>query len=292
MLEEKFTVLHDDNAVFSDKSFEAKDYDGDSFGLVLIAAEDKLLVGLEKPFNAFYVEMKTANTNAGKFTAKYFDENDLAFKTLTIQDESKMFTRSGFLLWDKPKSLTDNNLWKATTIDGKKKFWLELTPSVDFSGGTDVQGLNIVLSDDNDLIRERGNIVSQHAVDLGLTSWILKHVSSREELLQRLRNSGNRKIKTENIDGEAITEIKDITVFDLHDFNQLRQASKLLTLAKIFIQELSDEKDDKFDSIGKKFQENSDAAFNLFFLSLDFNDDGVEDHEESLDEQRVELSFT
>jgi len=135
-------------------------------------------------------------------------------------------------------------------------------------------------------------IVSKHASDLSLSSWILKHVASRDDLIQKLRNSGDRKIKTEDINGKAITKIRDITVFDLHDIDQLRSASKYLTLSKIFRFELSDSEDDKFEKLGRKFQGQSDAAFNLFFLSLDFDDDGVEDQNESLDEQRVELSFT
>ena len=291
MIEEKFTVLHDDNSVFINHSFLAKDYDTAAFPLVIISADDRILIGLDKLFNSFFPQMETVNTNAGTFTAKYFDKDDQAFKALTIQDETLMFTQSGFIFFDKPKDTDNNNLWEANTINGIKKFWLQLVPSVDFSVGTEVRGLSVLFSNDADLTRSRSNIVTKHAQGQQNDSWILKHVEARDEIIQRIRNAGNKKVKLEDIDGEGIFESKDITRFDFHDIDQLRQASKYFALTNIFRFELSDEKDDKYELLARKYEKKASNAMNVFFLKIDFNDDGIEDTNESTNDTRIELSF-
>ncbi len=289
MLLETFTIKHDDDSTFKDFSFAAKDYDGDSFGLELIAAEDFLYIGLEKRFNYFYTEMKVANTNAAVFTAEYFDKDDVAFNALTINDETKGFVQSGFITFDRPVDIDGNQLWDPSEVDGVKKFWIRLKPDVNFSASTEVQGLNVVFSNDADLIRARSNIVSKHATNKPTLSWILKHVEARDEILQTLRNNGNRTVKKEDINENAITKYADLTGFDFHNFNQVRLASKNYALANIFRFEISDKEDDKYELLGQKFKDKGDDALNLFFLSLDRNADGIEDNSEMRSIETIDL---
>lgn len=66
-LKNKLTILHDDNGSFSDFSNEALAFDRDTFTTDLNQNEDYLYVGYYKPINNFFVELGTANTNAGSY---------------------------------------------------------------------------------------------------------------------------------------------------------------------------------------------------------------------------------
>lgn len=273
-----FTVTHDDDASFVDKTFEARSYSGDSFGLELVSAEDYLYVGLYKPFNSIYVEMATANTNANTLALEYFDKDALAFTSLDLLDESKGFTRSGFLTFQKPVDAQNQNAWATTTVNGDELYWIRLKPSADHSVGTIVQGLNIVFSNDDDLVEERSNIVSKHASNQPTGSWILKHQAAKKEIIQKIRDKGNMKFRSN--DNRPHLRFADINEFDLLDFTQLRQASKFLVLSKIFLFELSDEEDDKYFMVGKDYEDKFKSAMEVFFLSLDKDDDGIQDASE------------
>ena len=79
----KLTVFHDDNSVFADYSNEAADYIRDDFSVELIAAEDYLYMGFSKPFNAAYVAITTANTNANTMAMEYYDGTSWVSRAVT-----------------------------------------------------------------------------------------------------------------------------------------------------------------------------------------------------------------
>ena len=68
--------------------------------------------------------------------------------------------------------------------------------------------------------------------------------------------------------------------FDLHNFDEVRQAAKYLALANIFYNE-SDSVDDKWKQKADGFMDKYSKAISLNFLSIDDNDDGVEQSSES-----------
>ncbi len=267
-LKTRLYLFHDNNTVFSDHSNAAQDYSRDSFAIELSSTEDYLYIGYRKPINSIYVEMSTANTTANSFTFEYY--NGTAWAAITpFSDETKGFTRSGFLVWE--RNLTDDT---ATTVDSQEAFWYRLRPSVDHSVGTIIQGLNIVFSDDNDLQTEVANISAYLAS--GTTSHILSHVAARDKINQDLRNSGKVKLNT------STGRFKDINVFDVLNIEQLRELSKWKTLATIF-DDVSDRPDDKYDQRSRKYNNRYKSGFNkLQFLGLDDDDDGVADRTEEL----------
>jgi len=277
----KLQVLHDDNTVFIDQTLNSFDYGRDDYSLELIAAEDFLYIGLYKPFAQIYVELKTDNTNANVFDAEFFDGTNFVNIDDTFFDDTRGFTRSGFMTFDR-----NQEDWALTSVDGIEAFWIRLKPSVDHSVGTEIQGINIVFSDDQDLVEEYRNI-NQFRPSSDL-SFILTHLAMRKKIIQMLRNSGkHKKIFLNNNNPSSIPsqldliELRDVTEWDLLDPSQLREASKLYVLASIFFNR-SDNPTDKYYQLYKDFRDRAKESYELFFLSLDKDDDGLQDSDEDL----------
>jgi hypothetical protein len=262
----KLTVLHDDNSTFTDYSTDAIDFDRDSITIALNASEDYLYVGFEKAINTFYVEVGNANANAGSFTAEFY--NGTTWTALVgFFDETKSFTRSGFLRWD--RNQTDD---ADVAVNGTTARWVRFRPSVTHSA-TLIKGINIVFADDADLKREYFEIDSFLPKDE--SSFILTHVASRDHMIQELRNSGNFK-------QDINTGLnKDITAFDLLDTSQVKMAATYLALYKIFIV-VSDDVDDKWSVKAKEYKSLYKIAMNTFYLDIDTDNDGTQDLDERL----------
>ncbi len=269
LFQNDLNVLHDDNGTFSDKSAEAVDYGRDSFVLPLVAAEDYLYLGLYKPFNRVFAEMKVVNNVANIFTAQYW--NGSAWTALSnFWDLSQGFTRSGFLQWKKP---TD---WEATTVNSDLLYWVRIKPNFDHLNTTELQGLNVVFADDQDLKTEFSRIDDYKA---SLLSYITYQQAVRDDIVQAVRNKGNVK-KT--------TKLINISKWDLLDADEVRRGAIYACLAKIFF-ELSDNVEDKWYQRHKDYTEKANKALELFYLSLDTNDTGKDDNSKLVQRQSVGL---
>lgn len=265
-------IFHDNNSVFEDASQELNDYGRDSYPIQLISAEDYLYLGLYKPFSQVYVEMKVVNANANTFTAEYW--NGSTWNSLSnFLDLSKGFTRSGFLSWSKS---TD---WASNAVNSETLYWVRLKPSADHSLTTEIQGLNIVFADDQDLINEFSSISAQLS-NLGLTSFITYHQGVRDDVVQAIRNSGTNKY---NVD-----ELKNITKWDFLDSEEVKRGATYHCLSKIFF-ELSDNVDDKWYQRSKDYNAKGNKALEVYFLTLDKNDDGIKDSYETLSSRNINL---
>lgn len=270
MMAKDLTVLHDDNGTFVDWSIEASDYNRDSFVLPMVAAEDKLYVGLYKEFNTLYSEMKVVNAVSQTFTAEYW--NGSAWVDLDVfVDNSKGFTRSGFLKWDKPSD------WASTSVNSESAFWIRLTPSADLTALTEVQGLNLLFADDNDLQVEFSEILSYLGTKLSYATY---HQAARDEIVQGLRNKGNT--KTSN------NQMSQIQKWDLLDIDEVKRGAVFYALSKIFF-ELSDREDDKWYQRYKDYDNKANASLEAQYLSLDLDDSGDEKAENMVQYQSVGL---
>ena len=268
-LQTRLTVLHDDDGSFTDHSTSAQDYSRDAFSLVLTTSEDNLYIGYFKPINAVYIETGTANTNSTDLTLKYY--NGTSFTAVSdFIDESKGITRSGFVRWD--RNLTDET---KTTVNSSEKYWYQLSYDATFSAGTTIQGLNIVFADDQDLKTRVPAITSSKFLPSGETTQILAHVAARDEIIQQLRNHGKF------MQSVANAEFKDVDAFSLLEIEQIREAAKFKALQIIF-EDLTDSPEDIYMERAKMYKSEFDRAMNLFFLSLDSDDDGFLDRGEEL----------
>lgn len=279
-MNEFFTILY--NSI--EYSKKLKDF-GTSAIVLGLQTSEFIYVGYRKPFNQFFVELNVLNTNANTITAEYYDGTNWV-NLPTLIDESEGFTKSGFFFFDKP---TD---WAASTTDSIEKFYIRLKTDVSHIVTTEIQGLAILLSNDLDLKGVRSNIVSKF--NLG-NSWVLKHEQSRKDIIQMLRNQGHKIVKNINNDDPLVTDgiyFADITEFDLLQPQQLRQASLYKTISGIYLDELSDNEDDKWQRQGERYDTTFGKMFNLFSMQLDYDDDGLTDIEETDNNNQTALSWT
>lgn len=268
-------VFHDDNSVFVDISKECVEYGRDSKVIQLISAQDYLYIGLYKPFNKIYAELKVVNTNANTFTAQYW--NGSTWNSLSnFYDLSLGFTRSGFISWSKSSD------WSSTSVNSETLYWIRLKPSADHSATTEVQGINMLFADDQDLVNEFSTINSYKA-NFNILSYVSYHQSVRDDILQAIRNSGKKKISG--------TDLANITKWDFLEQDELKRASAYHCLSKIFW-ELSDNIEDKWYQRSQEYNAKGNKALEVYFLSLDTDDDGKNDSNEKLVTQSIGLIRT
>lgn len=267
----KLTVLHDDDSTFVDYSDNACDYIRDEFSVGLDQADDYLYLGYFKPFGATFVALTMPNTNANTLNAEYY--NGTSWVSLELTDESKGFTRSGFLFWDQTNM-------KEVSVNGKSKFYIRLRPSVTHSATT-YRGINILFADDNALKQEFSEIDNETLLPAGESSHLNRHVGARNMILQMLRNKGILK------QSSGSTSVKDLTAFDILKLEQVRQAAVMLTLSNIFFM-LSDSREDTWWAKYEEYQDKFEESFELLLLAIDTNDNGQEDVEETNEPFKVQ----
>lgn len=267
------TVLHDANGSFTNYTQQASDFQKDSFVLALNKDTSYLYIGFDKPFNAFYVDLKVLNVIANTLNAEYYTT---AWTALTINDETKGLTRNGFIQWDRPTSLA-TTLWNKYTINSIEKYWIRLRPSATITATTELNALNIVYSDDNDLKEEFYNI--NRLLPSGATSFILAHVASRNQIIQELISNGFMKYDTTTF------SYINLTPFDLHEIYEVRQASVFLTLSKI-LYDASDDPEGNLIEKAKRYEGLYNVMINKLAVSVDINNDGIKDQFE----RKVQIS--
>jgi hypothetical protein len=271
-----FTILWDNNGSFTDLSTNLADF---SKGYETIASlnhtEDYIYIGLDKPFNSLYCDVKTGNAVAATLAFQYYNGS---WTSLTVRDETSAFTASGYFQFDK---VSIQESWEKTTINSLDKFWIRLRPSATLSVGLQLNGINIVFSDDSDLTKEYFNILDYKGTR---ASFIAEHVSSRDEIIQRYRNKGFVVDSYENaisleLVSTSMTNKKILSSVDLHNLEEVRLASIYLTLHKILFN-ASDEKEGSLESKANFYLGKANSVLETLFLSYDVNNDGLEQEEE------------
>lgn len=260
----KLTVLHDDNGSFTDYTEDAADLTRDEFQITLVAAEDYIYVGYMKPFGTLFAALTTPNVNANELTAEIWNGSNWA--TIALTDESRGLTRSGYMFWDSASMV-------ASTVDSKSAYYIRIKPSADHSA-TSIRGINLVFADDSALKSEFFEIDNSNLLPPGESSHLVHHVAARNTIIQRLRNMQYIKV-------DSTGKYVNITQWDLFDLFEIRQASIMLTLSKIFFN-LADSTDDQWWAKYREYQDKYEEAFKLARLSLDMNNDGIKNDNENL----------
>ncbi len=247
-----------------EESLFLADYKRDDVNFSLLDSQF-FYVGLYKPFNQLYWEFVTPDTNGVVLTVEYW--NGTAFSPLNFLSDSTLnWSRSGFQNW------TKSDDWSSTVINGDDLFWIRLSVDITTSS-IDLRATNLLYADDNDLSKENSTI--SRFLPSGDISFAPLHERVRDDVVQLIRNRGQSTRKT-NADFA-----RNITKWDFLDFNEIRQASIYYALEKIYFA-ASDGTDDKWLQRSKINNQMANEAMNMFFLSLDKDDDGQVDTDENL----------
>lgn len=247
---------------------------------------DIFYVGYEKFFRTFYVGFDVVNSASAIMSYEYF--NGSAWVNLACFDETFNFSKSGAINFAPPAD------WAKTTINSKNLFYVRIKSNVDFHGNTKLHGLAILLSNDSDLEGIRSDIVTKYNKG---KPWFAKHEEARKQIIQRIRNAGH-KLVNYDVSNSALyfgstksIYLDDVSEFDLLKPIELKEASKYLTIASIYLNELTDQIDDKFERAGKHYMALYNEAMQLFMLKIDVNNDGVENEDEDAGDTGTELKW-
>lgn len=249
---------------FTDQTAAAADFGLDTFTATL-ATTSFMYMAYPKPFGAAYIELPTANESTNTLALQYW--NGSAWTVLALNDKTVGLTRSGFFGWDRP---TD---WAANTINGVNAYFVRLSPS-NSQTEIEVGGLNLVYASDYDLKLQFPAATDPSFLPAGELSHIKMHVASRDQLIQDLRNKGYLKF-------DATGNWINLTPWDLHDINEVRQAAVFLALSKVFFN-YSDDPVDHWSAKSKYYEAKYRNALDTVKVSYDVNDDGLETKPERL----------
>jgi hypothetical protein len=244
----------------ADRSLKLANFIDQTQSITLLDSE-YIYIGYKKPINAIYVAMSTVNTNTSVVSLEFYNGTTWA-EPEGLTDKTQGLTRSSWISWDRNQEDEAK-----TTINTVELYWYRL--SVDVSTSAVVYlGINLLLSDDIMIKEVEPHLLSTDFYPTGYTSFIPFHQAAKNEIIQRLRNEGKG-----TYNGETFN---DLNVFDLLDFTQLSEASKYFALSQIYFN-LSDSVDDKYWQKFENYLARYNEAYRVFFLSLDSNDDGLQD---------------
>jgi hypothetical protein len=258
---------------YTNRTDESFGYDRDSYTIALETA-DFLYIGRDKPFNALYAEVSSANAVSTSLAATYYDGTTWTSLPLLVEN-TKAFQRSGFIKWVLPYS-GSSLLWEESTVNSVSKYWMRLAVGSTLTGTTALQGLNIVFSDDQDLKAEDRAILAmlpRDENDSRVTTHILSHVAARESIVDALRLKGHYKTLDLSAGSQDEGHAEGVDEWDILDIGQVRQASTYKALSKIYYQ-ASDSVDDIHYAKAKDYDGLYKQSLDLFLLTLDANDDG------------------
>lgn len=233
----------------------AADYLRDPFNFDLEESE-YLYIGLYKPFGAVFVEMDTPSESETTASFEYYDGS--SWQSLDVQDETRKFTRSGFIFWEK------NKLVKTMT-SGLDNYWIRV--KVDSAPLIVViRGINIVFTDTQRMKQEFFEIDNANLLPNGESSHIATLVACRNQIIDRLRRNGYQKVSSETGREEMIN------AWDLLDVFEVREAATALALSKVFLN-LSSSQDDHWWSKYQTFNDRYNEMIRVAHLSVDKSDD-------------------
>lgn len=243
---------------------------GEEYSLTLLNSSH-IDIGYKKPINQIFIEIKTPNIASSTISIQKW--NGSAWVSLKHLDETNGFKKSGFIFFD------EDDLTVKQLHNSKNQYWYRLIVNTSTSGLV-LNGINLVFNNLADLKNEEPAIESFYPRTI--TSHILSIVSAREYILRRINNSQPLNfyiLPTNPLTGLSYVDVRNLNVFDIFDINELRDASTYYALHKIFSNR-SDEADSVYKQKADDYLLKFEQTFKLFTgrkLTIDINDDGIED---------------
>lgn len=239
-----------------DLTFKAREVD---------LTEGEIFIGYHKPIKNIYVEMESR-----------IDEDDFIDDEIKLSlvkkdgeelltdvfDRTYGLTRSGFISWNKSTVQTEQF--------GVKAYWIKLTTAN--PEAIKVNGINLVLSDDNDLTGIFPDV--REYLPSNKKSFIGFHQEAMKRIVQDVRSSGK------TIKDNLTLKTRLVDQFDLLNIEEFKQASKYLALHLLYSW-FSRDDSDKWEDKKKDAYVDYQASFNYQLVSVDTNDNGKDDEPDS-----------
>lgn len=260
-LKEKLTILIFDNVLntFEEKTLFLNQFKEENEVSFTFDNTKDIYIGFSKPIKNFYVHLKTPSLTD---MALIFQHSTTSGMTAipNVFDETRGFSKSGFIQYEE---IGVNNF----SVNGMQKYWIKISSPLN-SEEISLCAINMLLNSIYDLTAKYPQINEEDFL-LGKASLHVAIENARNEIVARLVRLGietNQKTR--------------ITVFDLLDIQEIREASTCLTLANIF-EMVSDNNEDKFFRLSKAFFKKYDDSIKLFTLTIDKNQTGIQENQKS-----------
>lgn len=192
-------VLFSDNGTITDLSRSVTDLFAASSVLPWVAAQDKLYLGSDQPFNHRYFKMSVLNDQAAVISIDIWDGtawvpavDEIDFTSLA----GVAWAANGIVQWTTDRTSGWNRIADSNDITGLSgthiydMFWARITMSGDLKATTALSYVGHKFSDDSllggyypDLVRTK--LLAAFAS--GKTNWEEQHVLAAEELIRDLR---------------------------------------------------------------------------------------------------------
>lgn len=228
---------------------------------VTLADTDYLYIGFQKPIRNIYFDFTTPNTNANTLTIEYYNDDDTWTALSDIYDETEGFTRSGLIQWAELAGTAQDDV----AVDSVTKFWIRIQPSVAHSASV-WNFIGLILANDSDLELENPYILETNLL-MGESNHLKAHLAARKEIVQTYSNKGNRKV-------DQSLNHQRLDFWDMLDIQEFRQGAVFLALSKIYFN-LSDKEEDTWLSKSKEYRQRYLEQVNLYYTTLDKNDNGL-----------------
>lgn len=256
-LQSRLTIWNFDGVTYTDVSDALCDFGDDSEKFTL-SSGGGLFLGFPKPISGIYCALSTPNTTPLTVTVSVFAQS--GWVTPKFLDDTKGFTRDGFISWELPQSGV-----VANTVNGTEQLWHRLTFSTD-SEEIEATAISTIFSDDTDLVKDFPDILDSGFL-LGETTHNLIHETVRDEIVQLFRNRGLRTIRN--------GYYRRLTYWDIMDSQEVRLAARHLALSKIFENVANYDKDDNWRKKSISFLGKYEREIDLAFLTWDRLQDGA-----------------
>lgn len=253
-----FKIIYDDGSQFLDLTTLQSIFE---FHPASLNTDNWLYVGMTtKRINSLFFNV--SGTTQATLEAEYYDGS--TWQSLTVDDYTLGFFKPNLVQW------TASKIHQKFTIGSVEGYFYRFRDSS--AEVKEFKGINSLFSTDDDLVREYPTILRNIPEDQ--TSFVRFHESSRDEIVTDLRNTG-KYIKHNKLTNEAR---KQLDQWDLLDISEVRQASKYLTLSKIF-NYLSDEPNDRWGELAANFRAEAGESLTPL-ITIDENQDGIKDDDD------------
>lgn len=227
---------------------------------------NSITVSRYKPMDALFIFLPTVSSDtANSITLEIMDQNGAVLVIEDFFDDTKGFTRSGFISWNPQRDA----IYNQTRTSNPFKIKLTFTNPVT----AEVGGINLVFCDKQDILREFPDLDALMGISGGddayNTTLMRMLEASRDDIEKKIKDGSFRKQDRSYF----FSPPKELDRWDLLRANEVRLASVYWTLAKIFFF-LSDSPNDQYIQKFNYYISKAEGEFESASLSIDSNDDG------------------
>ncbi len=258
-IEDLLTIKYFDGSDYTNISNTmAQPFTSDEFTFTM-DTDHFLYIGYSKRFKQFYVDFSQLNTNIANMKYEYYNGTD--WVEITMYDNTLNFKASGFLSYSEIEAMS------SIEIDGDEDIYIRISTDSILTEAK-LNYISGLLSDDLSLLLENPYILEENML-MDQDNHLKLHIASRDFILQTFTNNG-----------------VEASIWDLLNIPELKQAAVFLTLSKIYFN-LSDSTDDSWAVKSDVYFEKYQSQRRLVELTVDQDDDGLEDAGDTVKKSEV-----